>query len=324
VRILAVHDRPEWSMAHHCDDLRAALEDDCTIDIRSCGRNWEGLQQLAQSIDASYDRIYVAGELLGQYFFKLLPEPQRRRTLLGVHSYFLWDGERSVGSRTVRAADANTQFFAAAGLFAGTVVICNGLQTALAGVATTVAHYGINTDVFHPLAGRRPAPARLRVGWTGALIRHKNHRLFADIRERLGGVVDCEEVLMVPEQYLSSRPVRSRSEMNEFYNTLDVLVVTAESEGGPLPPLEAAACGVPTITPPIGCMPEFIRDGVDGYLLNSYEADDYVRAITRLHENRDLLDAMRRASLDKAFGPWRLEAKARDWLAFLERPCGDS
>src|SRR6476469_2867209 len=74
VRILAVHDRPEWSMAHHCADLRAALEDDCTIDIRSCGRNWEGLQQLAQSIDASYDRIYVAGELLGQYFFKLLPE----------------------------------------------------------------------------------------------------------------------------------------------------------------------------------------------------------------------------------------------------------
>jgi glycosyltransferase involved in cell wall biosynthesis len=325
MRILAIHDRPDWSMDHHCQDLKQALAGACDLDIWSCGKKWERLDEVAASIPDDYDRIYVAGEFLGPCVFERLREPQRRKALLGVHSYFLWDGERSVGRRTMRAADANPTFLDAVRQFPHAAVICESLRADLAEANPVLAHYGINTAVFHPLTPARTESARLQIGWIGALLGHKNHHLFERIAAQVADVADAREIVLVPERYFQPHDgVRSRAEMNRFYNALDLVVVTADSEGGPLPPLEAAACGVPAITPPIGCMPEFIRDGVDGHLVDSYDADDYARRIRHLHANRDVLRQMREACLEKAFGAWRLEEKAKAWLELFQLPCGAS
>jgi glycosyltransferase involved in cell wall biosynthesis len=58
---------------------------------------------------------------------------------------------------------------------------------------------------------------------------------------------------------------RTADEMVEWYRELDVYVCASIDEGTPNPCLEAAACGVPIVTTPVGNMPELIDDGVNGY-----------------------------------------------------------
>jgi glycosyltransferase involved in cell wall biosynthesis len=52
-------------------------------------------------------------------------------------------------------------------------------------------------------------------------------------------------------------PVHSERDMQNFYRRLDYLLVPSLIEGGPVPFMEALACGVPAIAPPIGVIPEF-------------------------------------------------------------------
>ena len=302
-------------MDHHCRDLRQALHGRCEIDIRSCGKKWEQFNEVVASIGRTYDRVYVAGELLAQYVYKAVAEPQRFKLLIGVHSFFLWDHGSSVGTNVARGSQ-NPQFLSALRPFSAVAVICESLRAAFPEIDPHLTHYGVNTEIFHPAARRRPEPRRLRVGWVGVLLKHKNHGLFLEIRERLAGVADCVDVLVSPDGYYSA-DVLSRDGMNRFYNDLDVLVVTADSEGGPLPPLEASASGVPVITPAIGCMTEFVRHGIDGYVVDSYEAGEYVRLVRLLDNNREILRQMRDACIEKAFGPWNLKAKAEAWFEFL-------
>jgi len=70
-------------------------------------------------------------------------------------------------------------------------------------------------------------------------------------------------------------------EMAEFYRSIDYLLVPARYEGGPMPALEAMACGKPVISPEIGFMPELPHV--------SYEngnREDLLRVLRELHERQ--------------------------------------
>jgi glycosyltransferase involved in cell wall biosynthesis len=55
--------------------------------------------------------------------------------------------------------------------------------------------------------------------------------------------------------------------MADWYNTGTVLVCASATEGTPNPGLEAAACGCTVVSTPVGNMPELIRSGENGYLV---------------------------------------------------------
>ena len=61
--------------------------------------------------------------------------------------------------------------------------------------------------------------------------------------------------------------VRPAREMADWYNTGTVLVCASAAEGTPNPALEAAACGCVVVSTPVGNMPELIRSGENGYLV---------------------------------------------------------
>jgi hypothetical protein len=62
----------------------------------------------------------------------------------------------------------------------------------------------------------------------------------------------------------------SPSQMADWYNTGTVLVCASDTEGTPNVALEAAACGCTLVSTPVGNMPELIRDGANGYLVQRY------------------------------------------------------
>ena len=70
----------------------------------------------------------------------------------------------------------------------------------------------------------------------------------------------------------------------------DVLLMTSRSESFCLAALEAAACGVPTVAPRVGGLPELVRDGVSGLLFEDGDEDAGVDALVTLLQD-DLLRA---------------------------------
>jgi glycosyltransferase involved in cell wall biosynthesis len=82
------------------------------------------------------------------------------------------------------------------------------------------------------------------------------------------------------------------SEMPAMYQEMDCFIVASIEDGTPNPALEAAACGRPIISNRIGNMPEFIKDGYNGFLLDERNIDDYVDRINWFRDNRDKMIEM--------------------------------
>lgn len=124
---------------------------------------------------------------------------------------------------------------------------------------------GVDLDVFRvrvPIARRKP-----KVIWVGSEFgrRRKGYdTLVLPLAARLEKAgIECE--LLLVDSYGPDK--RGREEMAEWYNSGTVLVCASSAEGTPNPALEAAACGCTVVSTPVGNMPELIRSGVNGYLV---------------------------------------------------------
>ena len=98
-----------------------------------------------------------------------------------------------------------------------------------------------------------------------------------------------DRILLKPDlfNYLGevSNPVE------EFYNDLDLLLMTSELEGLPMVILEAFSLGIPVISTPVGGIPEIIIDGYNGYLVNE-DSKNIGSKISLLNENIELLQSL--------------------------------
>jgi hypothetical protein len=95
------------------------------------------------------------------------------------------------------------------------------------------------------------------------------------------------------------------AEMPAFYQSLDVLVVTATVEGVPMPPLEALSCGVSVVVPRgVGLLDELASiPGIHRYQTGSSE--DCVRALGEALAMRPDVD---RQALREATGAYTITA----------------
>jgi len=75
----------------------------------------------------------------------------------------------------------------------------------------------------------------------------------------------------------------AHDELPEYLNKLKLLVLPSYTEGLPNIMLEAMACGTPVLATPVGAIPDVIKDGETGFIMenNSPEciAEDIVRAL---------------------------------------------
>jgi glycosyltransferase involved in cell wall biosynthesis len=124
---------------------------------------------------------------------------------------------------------------------------------------------GVDRDLFHvrvPIEQRKP-----KVLWVGSEFyrRLKGYdSIILPLAEKLARVgIACETHLV--DSFGSNK--RSLAEMAELYNSATVVVCASASEGTPNPALEGAASGCTVVSTPVGNMPELIRSGVNGYLV---------------------------------------------------------
>jgi glycosyltransferase involved in cell wall biosynthesis len=76
----------------------------------------------------------------------------------------------------------------------------------------------------------------------------------------------------------------------KYYNDFKLLVLPSYSEGVPSVTLEAMSCGTPVLATPVGGIPDIIKDGETGFLLESNDPDHIADKIVELLNKPELLE----------------------------------
>ncbi len=93
-----------------------------------------------------------------------------------------------------------------------------------------------------------------------------------------------------------------QDELLQCYSDADVVALPSRNEGWGLSLMEAMACGKPTVATRVGGVPELVRDGVDGILVDPGDTAGLAEAITGLLRDVDMRSRMGAAGRERVAG----------------------
>jgi glycosyltransferase involved in cell wall biosynthesis len=108
-------------------------------------------------------------------------------------------------------------------------------------------------------------------------------------------------------QIITVHPFADGEKKLDAFRDADVFVYPSYSEGMPMAVIEAMACGLPIIATKVGGLPDLVRDGFNGILVEVQNPDQLANAFQLLSSNSDLRTAMRRNSFQSAFEKYDME-----------------
>ncbi len=298
-RILVLVDMPGWALDRTADNVICRLSHRYSF-IKVFNRDAEA------ALDrANFDLAYLC-------YWRQLQDAGiecavSRPVVTGIRSHFKWDGGRGLPP-SGSLIDTLSRFDA---VNVPSRILYDMFRYRHPAVFYTP--HGVNETIFRP--GRRipSAAGSLVLGWAGSLNNHPGKRGIDDfLLPALKGLNGVELRVAARENLM-----RSQAEMVEFYQGLDAYVCTSRTEGGPHPLLEAAACGVPLISTPVGLAPQLICDGDNGFLIERDIAA--IRcAVKELRDHRDLRVTMGRRARARIEREWTWDRQALAYIDFFE------
>jgi glycosyltransferase involved in cell wall biosynthesis len=87
-----------------------------------------------------------------------------------------------------------------------------------------------------------------------------------------------------------------------YYRLFDAFVLPSVNEGTPVSVIEALASGTPVVANRVGGVPDVVRDGVDGYLVEPGDVEEAATSLATLAANPEL-----RRKMGEAGRAWALE-----------------
>jgi asparagine synthase (glutamine-hydrolysing) len=180
------------------------------------------------------------------------------------------------------------------------------------GARTTKMPMPIDVGIFHPQGEH--AESRNRTGFAGRFADpRKNMPLLFDavsICHARGLEVSCDLVGDDPPpefaDHLRARGIAGavrflgfcpRETLVNFYNDLDVMVIPSHQEGLGIVGLEAMACGCPVVATRCGGTEDYVKDGINGYLVG-FSAGEMADAIIRTLSDSRLRQSLRKGALE--------------------------
>jgi len=167
-------------------------------------------------------------------------------------------------------------------------------------------------------------PDRFAVGWIGRMtgVKRTEDVLRAFRRLRDGGVDAC--LFMIgdgPDRAAVERRAHElgvmrdtfflgyQEEVAPFYAAFDAMILPSINEGTPVSAIEALAAGRPVVATRVGGVPDVVRDGEDGFLVDPGDVDALADRLARLAadpELRERLGASGRARVIPRYSVERL------------------
>jgi glycosyltransferase involved in cell wall biosynthesis len=165
----------------------------------------------------------------------------------------------------------------------------------------------VDTARFCPGSDHRSGPVRLLS--VGRLIPSKRLDRFISLVARLRLRLNCEitgtvvgdgplregllaqaAALGLPSAAIELRG--SLADLAPVYRQADVFVMTSEYEGTPNVLLEAMASGLPVVATNVGGVPEVVRPGENGFLVNDDDEKGLLAAVERLIQDPQLRSSL--------------------------------
>jgi len=160
---------------------------------------------------------------------------------------------------------------------------------------------GVDTNLFRPLD-----KARLRrqlgiaenskvVLYVGKLSHRKGIDVLMECAKR---IPEAYFVIVGEGQIKANREncrfvgAQSNDTLPTFYNVADIFLLPSRSEGTPVVVLESLSCGVPVIASRVGGIPDVIRDGETGYLVEPEDVNTFEKRLRELLCNPKKLQQM--------------------------------
>jgi glycosyltransferase involved in cell wall biosynthesis len=199
----------------------------------------------------------------------------------------------------------------------------------------TAIHYGLDVEVFAPrnrLHGRSVlgVPADAAVLLFGAASVENLRKGFGILGDAVAGLRKFPNLMLltfgkgrppVPSDvpHIHFGHVEGDRLLSVLYSAADVFVMPSSQEAFGQTALEAMACGTPVIASAVGGIPEVVRHGVTGYLINPPDVAALQEAICGLLQNASKRAEMsvngRRIVLDN----YTIEVQARRYVELYER-----
>jgi glycosyltransferase involved in cell wall biosynthesis len=164
-------------------------------------------------------------------------------------------------------------------------------------------HYKINFDKFTKKKSFSNRPHLL--GFVGRLSEEKGiHNLIAafpdilsnnkELHVLIGGEGPYKEMIM---KYIELFDLCDRititgwishEKLPFFLNDIQLLIIPSNTEAGPIIMFEAMACGTPILATPVGMVPDYIKDGKTGFILENNSPECIAIGVRRALNYPDL------------------------------------
>jgi glycosyltransferase involved in cell wall biosynthesis len=166
------------------------------------------------------------------------------------------------------------------------------------------AHDGSAPDALPPSCQDEDA---MLIGRVGRLQPEKGMEVFLDAAARLAPDWPRAQFLVIGDGPLRDPLERQaerlgvadrvhflgfRRDGRAIIANLDVLAISSHSDGSPLAIVEAMLAGVPVVASETGGIPDQVRDGVDGLLVEPGDADALAGALECLFRDEDRISSM--------------------------------
>jgi glycosyltransferase involved in cell wall biosynthesis len=166
------------------------------------------------------------------------------------------------------------------------------------------------------------ADDRFVVGWVGRMtaVKRTDDVLAAFKRLRDGGVE--ASLCMVGDGPDRERLERRAAELGvirdtlflgyqedvaPFYAAFDTLVLPSANEGTPVSVIEALAAETPVVATRVGGVPDVVRDGEEGFLVDTGATDELAERLTRLARDPKLRQRLGRSGRDRVLKRYAVE-----------------
>lgn len=246
MKVLLIPDRPNWAYDILAQSIKTHSKHEIEIQYIL------NLRRDPKAVDFSdfdvvffflwYDAMQYGPQVKGFSFYN---------TCVGVHSIASWVKR----NRTVEHAAKICDQFAATGYISQEIGDLLGLDRGF------FTPNGVESSLFHPSPTLFEKPLRLM--WVGnpSSRHHGGNKGFHSIVKPVLEAFDAGDVVLHTAS--PDNPV-AREHMGEFYRSNHALICSSRTEGGPMPVIEALACGRPVITTSVGIVPEVVVHGTNG------------------------------------------------------------
>jgi glycosyltransferase involved in cell wall biosynthesis len=262
-----------------------------------------------------------------------------RRKVTTVHGVTEINPQAPLRGRLVRAIDR----FNIRASFNAVVAVSAEMRTIL------LDWFGVRRDrvrlIYNGIAMPRAWDTRdggaadVHIGTVGRMVPVKGHRLFLELAAQLHGrypnvrfsilgdgparpQLTAEAARLGLSDHVAFVP--PQPDPQPYYRGLDIYVNTSLHEGLPLSVLEAMACGKPVVAARVGGIPEVVRHGEDGFLVEGRQPGAFAAWCERMIEEPALRRTMGRNARARVAEAFDRERMAASYRALYEELCAKS